>query len=466
MLKTAITFLISLSIFQCQAQSPAQKIEQRFNHLLEDPQAKYAFSSICILDARTGKEIFSKNAQTGVATASTLKTITAITALAVLGKDFRYQTELAYTGTITAEGLLKGDILIKGSGDPTLGSFRYEHSKESYLLNQWARAIQAAGIRKIAGKIIGDDRLWGSGSTPDGWIWQDIGNYYGAAPSALSWRENEFELKLQPGRPVRLLRTVPEMPYLKIRNELKPGAAGTGDQAYVYLPPLGDIAYIRGSWAVDMQKTGIAAALPDPAYDAAFRLQDTLRKAGITLDEAATTSRRLAAAGQPLSQDTHTLTTSSSPALPEIIYWMEKKSINLYAENLLKTMAWKSGKEATTANGAEVEINYWAARGLDRNALGIIDGSGLSPATRVTPAAMANILFQAQKEPWFADFYQTLPDHNGMKLKSGTINKVSAFAGYYNAAGGNKYVIVITINNYSGGAINPKLFSVLDALKS
>jgi D-alanyl-D-alanine carboxypeptidase/D-alanyl-D-alanine-endopeptidase (penicillin-binding protein 4) len=78
---------------------------------------------------------------------------------------------------------------------------------------------------------------------------------------------------------------------------------------------------------------------------------------------------------------------------------------------------------------------------------------------------MASILFQAQKEQWFPDLMKSLPDNNNMKLKSGTINDVSAFAGYYTAVNGAQYVIVININNYSGGRINPKLFRVLDALK-
>ena len=110
-------------------------------------------------------------------------------------------------------------------------------------------------------------------------------------------------------------------------------------------------------------------------------------------------------------------------------------------------------------------INYWTAKGIDRNALNILDGSGLSPGTRVTSAAMASILFQAQKEPWFADYYDSLPENNGMRLKSGTINDVSAFAGYYTDPSGRKYVIVININNYSGSGINKKLFRALDALK-
>lgn len=465
MVKKLLTFLFAVTYTVSFAQSPAQKISQTFNTLLADPQAKYAVTSICVLDAKTGKQVFAKNENTGVATASTLKTITSATAFSLLGKDFHYQTSLGYSGTIGSDGTLKGNLIIRGGGDPTLGSWRYEHSKEGYILDQWVAAVKAAGIKKVEGAIIGDDRAWGTQTTPEGWTWQDIGNYFGAGSSALSWRENQFDIKLKAGSTVGVLRTVPAMPYLTIVNELQSGAAGSGDNAYAFLPPFSEIAYLRGRWATDINKSGISASLPDPAYDAAFRLLDTLGKAGITVTAAATTGRQLTAARLSVPEIQQQLSTLNSPALPEIVYWLNKKSVNLYAEHLLRTIAWKAGKEATTKNGATVEINYWANKGIDKNAMNIIDGSGLSPATRVTPAAMANILFQVQKEDWFPDFMKSLPDHNGMKLKSGTINDVSAFAGYYTAANGSKYVIVININNYSGSGINSKLFRVLDALK-
>ncbi|MET1056514.1 MAG: D-alanyl-D-alanine carboxypeptidase/D-alanyl-D-alanine-endopeptidase [Pedobacter sp.] len=464
MLKRSLVFLFALSQTLSFAQSPAQRIAQSFNTLLEDPQAKYAICSICVLDANTGKQIFAKNENTGLATASTLKTITSATAFSLLGKDFHYQTTLGYSGSIAADGTLMGDVIITGGGDPTLASWRYEN-KEAAVLSQWVAAIKAAGIKKIEGKVIGDDQLWGTQGTPEGWTWQDMGNYFGAGPSALSWRENQFDIKLRANNSVSILRTVPSMPYLTIVNELKPGEPGSGDRAYAFLPPLASIAYLRGSWAREIGKSGISVALPDPAFDAAFRLQDTLERAGIRVSTAAASARQITAAKKQLPVSNQKLITITSPSLAEIVFWLNKKSVNLYAEHLLKTIAWKAGKEATTSNGANTEIKYWASKGLDRNALNIIDGSGLSPATRVTTSAMASILFQSQKEDWFPDFYKSLPENNGMKLKSGTINDVSAFAGYYTADNGNKYVIVININNYSGSGINPKLFRVLNALK-
>ena len=450
------------------AQTPVQKLEQAFNNLLADPQAKYALTSLCVLDAKTGQTIFSRNENIGVATASTLKTITSATAFGLLGKDFQYQTTLAYSGTVDSDGTLKGNLIIVGGGDPTLGSWRYQTTKEGVILNQWVNAIKAAGLKKIDGKVIGDDGLWGSQTTPDGWIWQDIGNYYGAGASALSWRENQFDLHLRANRAeqtVTVLKTIPEMPYIKFVNELKAGAEGTGDRVYAYLPPLGTTAYLRGSWAIGISKSGVSAALPDPAFDAAFRLQDTLHRIGISATETPTTARQLTAEQKPMPAVAQKLTTISSPTLSEIVYWFNKKSVNLYGEHLLKTIAWKSGKDATTQNGAATVINYWSAKGIDSRALNILDGSGLSPGTRVTTAAMASVLFQSQKESWFPAYYESLPENNGMKLKSGSINDVSAYAGYYTDKNGNKYIIVININNYSGSGISKKLFRVLDALK-
>ncbi|WEK18746.1 MAG: D-alanyl-D-alanine carboxypeptidase/D-alanyl-D-alanine-endopeptidase [Candidatus Pedobacter colombiensis] len=459
-----LLFIISFSF----AQSPIQKLEKAYNAFQLDPQTRYATTSLCVLDANTGKPLFTRNEQVGLATASTLKVITAATAFNVLGKDFQFQTTLAYTGNITAEGILKGDLMIVGSGDPTLGSDRYQN-KERAVLTEWIAAIKKAGIKKIEGAIIGDDRIFGTQTTPEGWTWQDMGNYYGAGTSGLSWRENQFDLYLKSGlsvnEPVKILKTVPEIPYLKIANELKTGTQGTGDNAYVFLPPYGTVAYVRGTWGIDHGKSSISAALPDPAFDCAYRLQDTLKLLGIIATQPATTTRIMALNERPIAEITQKISTITSPTLSEMTYWFLKKSINLYGETLLKAVAIKSGKAATTADGATTEIKFWADKGIDKNAMNIIDGSGLSPANRITTMAVANVLFQAQKEVWFGDYYKAFPEYNGMKIKSGTINNVSAFAGYYTSMAGNKYIIVININNYSGSGINKKLFTVLDALK-
>ncbi|RYE36231.1 MAG: D-alanyl-D-alanine carboxypeptidase/D-alanyl-D-alanine-endopeptidase [Sphingobacteriaceae bacterium] len=421
------------------------------------------------MDAKTGETVFSAHPNMGLATASTLKTITSVTAFNLLGKDFQYQTTLGYSGTVSAEGILKGNLMIGGGGDPTLGSWRYGFTKENTVLKIWVEAIRKAGIKKIEGMIIGDDTVFGTQKVPDGWIWQDVGNYYGAGTSGLCWRENTFDIKLQQttvGNPVKILRQVPVMPYLQFSNELLTGSSGSGDNAYAYLPVKNNLVYLRGTYAADLAKKSISVALPDPAFDVAFRLMDTLKSIGIEVNGEAASAQTLLAAQQKMPVVSQIICNTASPKLSEIIFWLNKKSINLYAEQLLKTLAWKAGKPVTTANGVAVLQNFWKAKGIEPNTLNIFDGSGLSPGNRVTTLTLATILAAAKKESWFQDFLKSLPFYNDMTMKSGSINSVLAYAGYQ-TKNGRDLCFSIIVNNYSGktSGIKSKMFKVLDELK-
>ena len=471
-MKSKLIWLSSLLFIGVQAWaqiSLQQKLSAAFNKLQADSQCKYASISLTVLDAKTGEQVFTANPNMGLAPGSTLKTITSITAFNVLGKDFQYQTQFGYTGTIT-NSILNGDIIIKGGGDPTLGSWRWETTKENRILTLMISALQKAGIKKINGRIIGDDGAFGSQSIPDGWIMQDLGTYYGAGTSGLCWRENQFNIKLRTGSvgsPVSIIGAVPAMPYLTFKSELTTGAAGTGDQGYPYLTSLNsNIMYVRGTYAIDKPQKSIATALPDPAFDAAFRLTDTLKRLGITVSNAPESTITLIAKNLPVPQAATGLTTINSPSFSSIIYQQNHISINLYAEQLLKTIALKSGKEVTTANGVKIVQDFWKARGIDENTLNIFDGSGLSPGNRVTTLTMARILQSAKKESWYNDFYESLPVYNDMHMKSGSINSAQAYTGYQTHLG-REFCFAIIVNNYNGSsrAIKDKLFAVLDVLK-
>lgn len=469
MRKLALISFYLISINAVFSQSLKQKLTAAFNRLQADSQCRYASVSLTVLDVKTGETVFTANPNMGLATASTLKVITSTTAFNILGKDFQYQTQLGYSGSIDADGTLTGDVIIKGGGDPTLGSWRYESSKENHVLALMTDALKKAGIKKINGRIIGDDSIFGSQAIPDGWIWQDIGNYYGAGTSGLCWRENQFDIKLRTGSvgsPIAISHEVPAMPFLNFKSELVNAPPNTGDNAYAYFPVGGKLIYVRGTYAVDQTKKSISAAMSDPAYDAVLRLNDTLRGLGIVITGEPESALTLTAKGLQMPQITSNLTTISSPRLSEIVYWLNRKSINLYAEQLLKTIAWKSGKPATTANGVEVVQNFWKTRGIDPNSMAITDGSGLSPGDRVTTLTMATVLQSAKKENWFADFYESLPIYNDMKMKSGSILDVLTYAGYQ-THDGRELCFSIMVNNYNGStkSVKEKMFRVLDELK-
>src|ERR1700760_2919696 len=144
------------------AQSLDQNLQAAFGRLQADSQCRYASVSLTVLDAKTGEKVFTANPNMGLATASTLKTITTITAFNLLGKDFQYQTQFGYSGSIAADGTLNGDLIIRGAGDPTLGSWRYSGHHENDILMQLVAAIQKEGIKKVNGHIVGDDSIFGT----------------------------------------------------------------------------------------------------------------------------------------------------------------------------------------------------------------------------------------------------------------------------------------------------------------
>ncbi len=161
------------------------------------------------------------------------------------------------------------------------------------------------------------------------------------------------------------------------------------------------------------------------------------------------------------------IATIYSPSLDSLIYFFLKKSINLYGEALVKTIAKEHGELGSTENGLSLLKKFWQKNNVDSTAIKMIDGSGLSPANRITPASLVDVLQYARGKKWFGGFYDALPLYNGMKMKSGTIGGVKGFAGYHTSAAGIDYTFAIVINNYDGStnAIVQKIYKVLDELK-
>ena len=451
------------------AQPLKQKLTTAFNRLQADAQCKYGTVSLTVLDAKTGEQVYALNPSVGMAPGSTLKTVTTITAFNVLGKDFKYQTPFGYTGTIT-NGTLNGDVILKGTGDPTLGSWRWDNTKDTYILNALVAALKKAGIKKINGRIIGDDSFYGTQTIPDGWIWQDLGTYYGAGATALCWHENQFDINLKTGAvgsAIKVAGTSPVTPYLNFKSELTTGAAGTGDNAYPYLPAgITNLMYLRGTYATDKAEKSVAAAIPDPAFDMAYRLLDTLKRLGIAVNVTPESSLTLAAKAQPTPTIATNLLNITSPSLGQIVYWTNRKSVNLYAEELLKAMALKAGKPVNTNNAVEVLQNYWKVRGIDPHSMDVADGSGLSPANRITSQTIASIIQSTRKEAWYNEFYDSLPIYNDMHMKSGSIYHVLAYTGFVTHKG-RELCFSIMENNYNGSTsgVRGKMFKVLDVLK-
>ncbi len=468
-MKTGYWFigLFAFGLFVLPEASFAQTVKERLaratGQLLADSQMKHAILGISVVKTETGEKVWELNAQTGLAPASCQKTITSAAALEILGAGYRYQTVVGYDGEIV-DGVLNGNLYVAGSGDPSLGSWRYDSTKENRIFDKWIQVLKEKGITKINGGLVGLDQKWEKETTPGGWIWDDIGNYYGAGVSALNWRENQYDLVLasgsQIGDKVSIVGARPQPYHIQLESELHAAAKGTGDNANIYLPPFSEKGFVRGTIPVDQKAFIISGSFPDPSLQLVSSFAAKLDSAGIPVN-------RFSVSAEKEMDGFKTLYTHLSPTLDSVIYWFLKKSINLYGEALVKTIAYEQKGLGSRGGGVALIKQFWKERGIEPSAIHIIDGSGLSPQNRVTTDALVSVLQYAKTRPWFVYYYDALPVFNQMKLKSGTIGGTKSFAGYHTAQDGTAYTVAIIVNNYDGsaGEIVKKMFKLLDELK-
>lgn len=448
------------------AQPVSERIDKAVKALQQDPQMKHAMMSLYVVETNTGKVVYKLNEQTGLAPGSTQKLFTSIAAFELLGQDFTYSTEVGYDGYF-ANGTLHGNIHIVGSGDPTLGSWRYAQTKRDSVLNKILSALDNAGIKKIDGDIIMDDSKFSYQPLPVGWIWEDIGNYYGAGTWGINWNENQYDLQLKPGSKegdnVEITGTNPLLYNVTITNNLKSGKPGSGDNGYIYLAPYTSNGFVEGTVPSGEKSFTLSGSIPNPPMQFGNELEALLVKQNIVGDGKVKSVKEFTT----MPVEIKNLSIIYSPTLDSITYWFLQKSINLYGEALIKTIAYQNSKEGSTQAGLIILKDFWSKNNIEKSALNIFDGSGLSPQNRVTTNALVTALQFAKDKNWFSSFYSALPTYNGMHMKSGTIGGAKSFAGYHTSKAGVKYTFAIIINNFDseGGSITSKMYKILDELK-
>ena len=441
-------FYFLILTFNFFGQTVTQKLQKAFTSFEKDSQLKHAISSLYVIDANTGQIIFNKNSQIGLAPASTQKIITSVTAFELLGKGYRYKTEFGFY----RKDIPVGPITVKSAGDPSFGSFRYNSTHPDSILSYLIQKAKGYG-RPYSGMFEIDNFNFETQSIPNGWIYEDIGNYYGAGAGSFNWKENQFDLYLKSsakiGDSVRVVsinqNNKTKLPFV---SELKSAAKGSGDNAYIYLPIGSNVYVVRGTIPANENRFKISGAI----YDAEGYFSFEMGR-GYSVNR--------------IKDPVDVFYTHYSPSLDSIIYWFNKKSVNLYGEALIKTFAYEKNGFGSTDSGVVIVKKFWKEKGIHENELGIVDGSGLSPLNRVTTHAQAGILKYAKTRDWFPYFFASLPEYNGMKIKSGTIRGVKGFCGYHKAKNGKEYIFSFLVNNYNGSSstLVNKMYKVLDVLK-
>jgi D-alanyl-D-alanine carboxypeptidase/D-alanyl-D-alanine-endopeptidase (penicillin-binding protein 4) len=463
-----IFFFVSSNLF------PQETITDFISGLKKETELQNASVSLCVLDAKTGSALCDYNGKTSLTPASTLKIVTTASALQLLGKDFKYETALQYSGTFDkATGVIDGDLVIKGSGDPSLNSEYFRKPEDTFFVaNKWTAALIEKGVKKITGKIVLDVSCFEE-DVPGTWVWGDLGNYFGAAPHGLSYNDNKFYIVFKPtkaGDSAQIQKTFPCIDGLCIQNHVT--AAGTEDNAVVYRAPYSTDVKIHGTIPPGTKPFSIEASLPDPSLLLAKHLQAAFAAGGITLDNK-DVLKITAHNKKSYEKPRTTLYVYKSPPLEKIVYFTNLHSNNMYAESIFKTIALKKGGWGSNWQGMTTLNKHLKAKGFDMNGLFINDGSGLSRSNAVTAEHLAGILYMMSSDSLNKTaFENSLPIagisgslrslgkgtalENNLRAKSGYITRARSYAGYMKAKSGKDICVSLIVNNFNGSPADTK----------
>jgi D-alanyl-D-alanine carboxypeptidase/D-alanyl-D-alanine-endopeptidase (penicillin-binding protein 4) len=440
------------------AQNVAQKLDAATKNLMESSAAVSSSLSFYVAD-ENGNFIYEYQGNKGLSTASTQKIFTAAAALEVLGKNYTYKTTSGYSGTVSG-GNLNGNLFITSTGDPTLGSWRYDGYKPENFKQKLIEALKKSGIKKISGDLIIDDSYFDHQTIPGGWPWDDLGNYYGTGVWGVNWRENQFDININ-GTEFKSFSYPLE--GVKWLNDLK--EAGNSDQSLIFTAPYSNVALINGT--LPSKTVTVSGSTPNPPLQLGVEVQQWLKESGIGFSGKVITNAQLEIEGKKISETpkSNIILTYESPTLDKIVYWFLRKSINMYGETLLKTLGKEKKGNPGFKSGVAYLKEFWKSKGINANMINFADGSGLSPQNYVSARAEVQALLYARKQSWFDSYYDGFPTQdNGIKMKSGTMRDTKSFAGFHTSKDGKKYVFSIIINNYQGSG-SAELQKILNVLK-
>jgi len=456
----SFTFLLTLTSLSLTAQTT---IQDHIRNFTRDPELAGSVISISVVDAENGRMVGGHQSQTTCIPASTQKLLTTAVAMDVLGEDHRFTTQLMVAGQID-NGVLNGDIYIIGGGDPSLGSpYMDGVPSKNQLLDRWRVAIFRAGIRRVNGRVIGDGSYFGTNGASGGWPWSDLGNYYGSGAYGLNVHENfyflDFLQRARVGDIPPVQRTRPEVPGLRLTNELRSGPRGSGDQAYIYGAPFGYDNIIRGTIPVGTGRFTIKGGVPDPPLFTAQLLCRALETGGIPVSLPAESDRSV---GDGQLAQGRIIDTYQSPPLSKLIDRTNLRSNNLYAEALLREVNKAQGRAPHELSATEAVKDWLQKAGLPTAAIKLEDGSGLATRNFFSAGFMTAFLrHQRRATRWrqsiplagrsgsMRGFLKGTAAEGRLRAKSGSLGAARAYAGYADRADGQQLAFAIMVNNFT-----------------
>lgn len=469
--------LFSLLVSVTFSQTNLQKELELFKNSAECAYAGISFRAI---DLKNGVELASLNPKLTLTSASTTKLFSTAAALEILGPEYRPTTRIYIDGIIDQEGTLYGNIWIRGGGDPSLGSIY----NDADFLNIWSDTIKKMGIKNISGSVISDGSDFEYSGVPDGWSWQDMGNYYGAGPAGICVYDNMLIYQFKTGnvlnQPVELISTFPKVSNLQFENFITCQPLKT-DNSFIYGAPFSNYRFGTGALPLNQDVFEVKGSLPDPEFQLAEVLTQHLNASGIFITGLPKCARLMENLDKNRYNQFKLFYSHSGLSIKELIKITNVYSINLFAEELLLLLSYQKNGIGSMSESIEILESFWKPK-MSSAGLVLRDGSGLSRTNSISSNHLVDLLTYMDTSIYANEFYSSLPTSSisgtlaplckdepcagKVVAKSGTMSRVKSYAGYVNTISGKKLAFAIVINNFNsdGLVLRAKIESILNAL--
>ncbi len=476
-----LLLLLALSPGRALAQAPSpdptatEQLTQTIRDTLQAETFDGALWGVHVINLRTGNVLYSRNADQNFVPASNVKLLTAAAALDQLGPDYHYETTVHADGPVE-EGTLKGNLIVRGVGDPTLGG--YEQRRDpTQVFRRWADSLEARGITHIAGNVVGDDTRIDETPLGKGWSWSDISYAYAAEIGGLIFNKNTVDLRVsgrQVGEPAQVTWEPYETDYVRVVNRSRTVPfREEEDEEYQRVMGTNTIHVRTRVHPNGVEKESIT--ITDPTLYFTHILRTVLQREGISV---AGNPTRLDAAGLSLSYDrpsVRQIASYRSPPLFQIAKTMNKESENLYAEQLLRTLAAEVPPEteedldpASSPLGVKAVRETLARAEVDTSEVQLVDGSGLSRQNLLQPRALVRLLRHMWLHPdpdISSAFFDSLPKGGeegtleyrfkggapaqaNVRAKTGTLSNVSSLSGFVTSDRGTPVAFSVFCNHH------------------
>ena len=448
---------------QAQVLTPTDRLRAEFDEILADPAFANAHWGVMVQSVETGEVLYRLNGRKLFMPASNTKLVTSSVALSRLGADFRFRTQIMACGPVdSAVGLVNGDLLVVGGGDPSI-SGRFADGDQVGVFRAWADSLDARGISRIDGNVVGDDNLFDDSHVGPGWAWDYLGAAYAAEIGALLLNEGAIRLRVTPGSSPGERADVtiePATEYISLQNMAVTTSDSTGVGVWAERRPFSTEVELRGRIWTGTEMVTRYVPSHDPTSYFVTVLQETLEEEGIGVS------------GEPVDMDDYDGSCSAatvifvheSPPLSEILVPFLKESQNQIGEMLMRYVGAAATDTGSVATGRRVAENTLTGWGIPDDSYVYYDGSGLSRYNYLAPEAVVRILRAVALRPDFDVFYSALPiagvdgtlsgrmrgtaAEGNVRAKTGFISNARALSGYVTTADDELMAFSILTNNF------------------